>query len=86
MPMVIEPPEQLEYVETYNLTIERSLVQPERSGFWRTLMHKIIEQLTPTPYQQRVPVCHNASRPYETAMDRVVRMYPSFAPYALAII
>jgi hypothetical protein len=86
MPAVIDTPERLEYVETHNLTIKRPLAQPQRPSFWRTLMPGIIAYLTPTLRQQRVPLCHNAFISCETSVDRVVRLYPSLAPYALSVL
>jgi hypothetical protein len=71
--------------ETHDLTIEQLPIRTARPGFWRTLAHKITQSLTPTPHERRAPVC-SASRPFEMPLDRVVREYPSLAPYAHAII
>ena len=66
-------------------TLEWPQTRRARPGFWRTLAHKIIRHLTPTPRRQHVPSC-SAYCPFEAPMDRLVREYPSLAVYALALI
>jgi len=82
------PELEIEYVETHDLTIEtieRRKPRRTRPGFWRTLAHKITQYVTPTRRERHAHVCP-VSRPFEAPMDRLVREYPSLAPYALAII
>jgi hypothetical protein len=91
MPSVMDAPErdiEIAYVETHDLTIEtieRREPLRTRPGFWRALPHKITTSLTPLRRERHAPRCP-VSRPFETPMDRLVREYPSLAPYALAII
>jgi hypothetical protein len=86
MSAVIDTPElEIEYVETYDFTIERPQLRRARPGFWRTLAHGITKHLTPTPRGRHAPLYH-AHRPFETPIDRFVREYPSLSVYALALI
>ena len=82
MSSVMDAPTSMEYVDTYDLTIE-TMEQREsgrpRLGWWRTLVQRLKTSLTPAPRERHVMSC-------ETAQDRCVREYPSFALYALAMI
>jgi hypothetical protein len=84
MPAVIDTPELLAHVDTHNLTIERPQVRYTRPGFWRMLVHGLIQYLTPTP-RERYASSGRMNRPFETPMDRFEREYPSLSLYALAI-
>ena len=88
MPSITDASELTEYLEPYDLTIEtlkRPVSRRGRPGFWRLLAHKLIQDLTPTPWQRHAPSCRG-HRPFETSMDRLVREYPSLSVYALALI
>jgi hypothetical protein len=79
MPSVMDAPELSEYVETHDLTIE-TIERPQpcrvRSGFWRTLAHKIATHLTPTLRMRHVP-SYSACQPFETPADLLARRYPT---------
>jgi hypothetical protein len=88
MPSIMDAPESMEYVDTYDLTIETMERPPVRrvlAGFWRTLAHGISTYLSPIRHERSAPSCR-VSRPCEPSMDRFARDYPSFALYALAMI
>ena len=85
MPSVLDAPECVEHVETYDLHIEKPRARKAHPGFWRTLSHGITKHLTLTPRARQTPSC-NAHRPFETPMDRLVREHPSLAILALSII
>lgn len=88
MPSVIDAPESMEYVDTYDLTIET--MEPRergctRPGLWRTLVQSMVTFLTPARRERSAPSCR-VSHPCEPSMDRFAREYPSLALYALAMI
>ena len=90
MPSVLDAPELIEYVETYELTTHEltiELPQPRRAhpGFWHRLAHEMTKHLTHTPRARQAPSC-SRHRPFEAPMDRLVREHPSLAPLALSVI
>jgi hypothetical protein len=77
---VIDAPELVTSVETYDLTIEpraRHARSRTRPGLWRTLVQRIVTSLTP-----RWRECHAPA--FETSLDRLVQEYPSLSLYAFA--
>ena len=90
MPSVLEAPELFEHVDTHELTIHRlTIARPQprrvRTGFWRTLAYGISKHLTPTPRARQAPLC-SRPRPFETAMDQLVREHPGLSVLALSIV
>ena len=80
MPSVIDAPEMVTSVETYDLTIE-TLERRERGcarpGLWRALMQRLMTSLTPARRERHAPA-------FETALDRFVQEYPSLSLYVFA--
>ena len=85
MPSVLDAPECIEQVETYDLHIEKPRARGAHPGFWRMLAHGIAKHLTRTPRASHAPLC-SAHHPFEAPMDRLVREHPSLAILALSII
>ena len=88
MSSMMDAPELMQCIQTYDLSIEtreRPKTRRAPSGLWRLLVHGISTYLTSLRRERHAPACHG-SRPFETAMDRFAREYPSLAPYALAMI
>lgn len=80
MPSVIDTPELVTSVDTYDLTREpreRRASGCARLGWWRALVQKIMTSLTPARRERHAPAC-------ETSLDRFVREYPSLSLYAFA--
>jgi hypothetical protein len=88
MSSVMDAPTSMEYVDTYDLTIETMERPPAcrvHPGFWRTLAHGISTYLSALR-RGRHPSSCRVSRPFEPSIDRFAQEYPSFALYALAMI
>jgi hypothetical protein len=72
---------------TYDLSIEPYTVRTSRAGFWRKLIHGIIELFAPRPRTYPTLVYDKALRGFESPMDRCMREHPSLlATYVHAIL